>query len=202
MKFLNEIIGLAPPTKTAALHCPSSFTALLAQVHSLRRIKVMTLKCVCCSLSGKRKESNTRRCPASILPFSCSPRRFLMLFLPITAPKTLPRPSPFWVLFWRSKANILWKEGKSWEDMTWASKKGGGGHFWQKNINLQHLLVWLQKEKRFMKEKRPQIWEIAGIVTVIPLASPHLRLFLFNPSPTREPMKLAQLGTILKTFGN
>lgn len=158
MKFLNEIIGLASPSKAATLHCPSSSTASLSQVHSLRR---KTSKCACCSSSGKRKV------PASFLPFSCSPRGVLMLFLPITAPQTLPLPSPFWVLFWRSEVNILWKEGKSWEDMTWASEKGGGGHFWQKT-NLKYLLVWLQKEKRFMKEKGPQVWEISDIVTDSP----------------------------------
>lgn len=133
MKFLNEIIGLAPPSKAAALHCPSSSTASLSQVHSLGR---RTLKCACCSLSGKRRENNTRRCPPLSFPSPAHQGEFLCCSFP------LPLPKP-------SLCPLL--SGSCFEDQrrTFSERKGNPGKTWPGP---------LRKEEEGTSGKRPSTW--------------------------------------------
>ena len=65
MKSLAWLLHPRLLSSTAPL-CPQ---LRKSQAHSLRRIKVMmTFKCVCCSLSGRRKENNPRGWPAFFSP--------------------------------------------------------------------------------------------------------------------------------------
>lgn len=122
----------------------------------------MTLKCACCSLSGKRNESNTRRCPASFLPFSAHQGDFSCCSFP------LPLPKP-------SLCPLL--SGSYFEDQrrTCSERKENPGKIWPGSLRKEEEdtsgkrpstgnTCLTSGREGIMEEKRLQIWELSDTV--------------------------------------